>query len=436
MIAKIRQLLIQLGQEHLFEGVAQLDSSQLQLFLAQLEKFTPALSMQQKNSLKQSKPTVQATPLRHAEKSGSLQDHQSGEALLAQGKVGCLILAGGQGSRLRADVPKGTISVSPIQGKSLFQIFCERVKAASEWYKQPLPLCVMTSPLNHRQTIHFFQEHSNFGLLPSQLAFFEQQMLPLIDDQGLWFLEEPGRIAEGPDGNGHALRRFYESGLWEKFRAQGVEYLNIIVVDNALADPFDAELFDFAQRTGADVALKAVERLSPEEKMGVLAECSGKLKLIEYSELPSEASSFRLSNTGLFCISMAFIRQLHQVELPLHLARKTAKSLLPKSSIWKCERFIFDLFDYAQNPQVLVYPREKIYAPLKNATGDKSLETVKQALYAHYRETYYILTGRLPLVDEFELSPAFYYPSEELKRALSQHSLSNKSYIEFTKHKL
>jgi UDP-N-acetylglucosamine/UDP-N-acetylgalactosamine diphosphorylase len=266
-------------------------------------------------------------------------------------------------------------------------------------------------------------------------------MLPFIDDRGRWLLEEPGKIAEGPDGNGHALRLFYESGLWEKWRAQGIEHLNIIVVDNALADPFDPEFIGFAHRTAADVALKAVARLSKDEKMGVIAERDKKLKLIEYSELTGSGSKqFTLSNTGLFCMSMEFIRHLYQdlaVELPLHLARKTASVLLgtskgcfqEKAYVWKCERFIFDLFDYARTSSVLVCPREKIYAPLKNATGDKDLESVRQALFSHYRDLYQSITGRLPSANEFELAPAFYYPSVELKQKLSQLSLSDKEYV-------
>ncbi len=241
----------------------------------------------------------------------------------------------------------------------------------------------MTSGLNHAQTIDFFEKHGSFGLDPSQLSFFEQGMLPFLDDHGDWLLEKPGKIAEGPDGNGHALRLFFETGIWEKWKEAGIEYLHVIFVDNALADPFDPEFVGLTARTGADAALKAVERLCADEKMGVLVKREGRLKVIEYSEIPSDASPYTLSSTGMFCIAMPFIQRLCQemnADFPLHLARKTAKVAKGDVHIWKCERFIFDLLDYARSSAVLVCPREKIYSPLKNATGEKSLETVRKAL--------------------------------------------------------
>jgi UDP-N-acetylglucosamine pyrophosphorylase len=104
-----------------------------------------------------------------------------------------------------------------------------------------------------------------------------------------------------------------------------------------------------------------------------------------------------------------------------------------EAQIWKCERFIFDLLDYARASAVLVYPREKIYAPLKNASGEKSVETVKEALLCHYRQVYQALTGCVPLVSTFELDPAFYYPSEELKKRLREHSLRDQEYVAATR---
>jgi UDP-N-acetylglucosamine/UDP-N-acetylgalactosamine diphosphorylase len=122
---------------------------------------------------------------------------------------------------------------------------------------------------------------------------------------------------------------------------------------------------------------------------------------------------------------------------PLHLARKKAKVLLGTSKgyvqdiaqVWKCERFIFDLFDHARKSGALVCSREKIYAPLKNSSGDRSIETVKQALLLHDREIYRALTGLLPSVSAFELDPAFYYPSEELKQKLLEFDLSDRDYV-------
>jgi UDP-N-acetylglucosamine/UDP-N-acetylgalactosamine diphosphorylase len=431
---KIRDALHRLGQLQLLTGIETFSFNQLKSFLAQLQKYDPSLAKKQKELLLYPQKQLDRAdaPCSNFESRGNPQDHLRGEELMRQGKVGCLILAGGQGTRLGFDGPKGLVPVTPIKGKSLFQLFSERARAASVWAGKKLPLCIMTSALNHAQTLSYFQMHHHFGLDRSQLAFFEQEMLPFMDDYGNWLLERPGVIAEGPDGNGHALRLFFETGIWEKWSQAGIEYLNLIFVDNPLADPFDPEFTGFTARTGVDAALKAVQRLFPNERMGVLAERQGKLKVIEYSEIPVDTAPFTLSSTGMFCISMAFIQHLCQEvkpDFPLHLARRTAKVLLSTSKAHIQQRFIFDLLDYARSSALLVCPREKIYSPLKNATGEKSLETVKQALLLHDQETYHALTGLIPPAEEFELDPAYYYPSDLLKQKLRTLSLPHKGYI-------
>lgn len=398
--SKIRDIIHQIEQLHLLAGIDALCVDELQSFLKQLQKYDSCLFFEQKALISGKDKTDHSNslPCSKFERSGNPEDRLRGEVLLREGKVGCLILAGGQGTRLGFNGPKGAVPVTPIKRKSLFQIFCERTKVAGQIAGKKLPLCIMTSQLNHAQTLDFFKSHDFFGLEPSQVSFFEQEMLPFLDDSGNWLLEKPGKIAEGPDGNGHALRLFYENGIWKKWKESGVEYLNAIFVDNPLADPFDPEFVGLTERTGVDAALKAVERLSPDEKMGVLGENQGKLKVIEYFEIPSDSSGFTLSSTGMFCISMQFIQHLceeSQALMPLHLSSKSAhvlpidQSIPQPVNVWKCERFIFDLLNHVRSSTVLVCPREKVYAPLKNACGDKSLETVQKALLSHDQEIYH-----------------------------------------------
>jgi UDP-N-acetylglucosamine/UDP-N-acetylgalactosamine diphosphorylase len=374
------------GQPQLLAGIQRLPPLELASFLKQVENYGGALAKQQKELVLAPRTFshLEGAPYDRFARSGNVEDGLRGQALVREGKVGCLILAGGQGTRLGVDGPKGAV---PILGeKSLFQLFCERTQEASLGAKKRLPLCIMTSACNHLQTVDFFKTHHFFGLDPAQVSFFVQGMLPLLDDCGDWMLERPGKIAEGPDGNGHALRLFVETGIWAEWRAQGIEYLNVIFVDNALADPFDFEFVGFTARKEVDAALKAVDRLFQEEKMGALVQREGAFRVVEYSEISKSSFPLTLSSTGMFCIAMEFIAHVFSEEFPLHLARKSAQVLVSdvqaKRDVWKCERFLFDLLNHTRSSAVLVYPRDKIYAPLKNATGESSFETVRKALSA------------------------------------------------------
>lgn len=434
---QITDVLHSLGQSQLIGSIQELSPEELEVLWAQLQKYDPDLAKRQRGLLASSTTTTDYSPWEEFTESGNDQDRLRGEALIKEGKVGCLILAGGQGTRFGYAGPKGAVPVTAIKGKSCFQLFSERCKAAGVWTGKKLPLSIMTSPSNHVQTVEVFKSNSYFGLDGEQVSFFEQGELPFMDDCGNWLLEKNGKILEGPDGNGHALHLFFQTGIWEQWKRFGIEYLNVIFVDNPLADPFDPEFVGFTERSRADAALKAIRRLVPDEKMGALAESGGKLKVIEYSEIPLGSSPFNFSSTGMFCIRMDFIEHLCKEsapEFPLHLARKMAKVFDGASEhpikIWKCERFLFDLLDYVQRSAVLVCPREKIYAPLKNASGDKSLETVRQALLLHDKQQYLALTGKIAPVDEFELDPAFYYPSKTLSQSLKEFTLLNKSYVE------
>lgn len=375
---QVRDLLYDLDQAQLAFGLEQLTFFELQAFLQQIQKYTPSLVNNLRHLLvSQKNPNnLDLQPCTHFTRSGDPQNALFGEELIRQKKVGCLILAGGQGTRLGFNGPKGIMPI--LNEKSLFHLLCMRAKDKG-------PLCIMTSPCNHAQTVDFFAHHQDFAI--SELFFFQQEMLPFLDNHGNWMLEKPGLIAEGPDGNGHALHLFFQRGIWQQFSDLGITHLNVIFVDNALADPFDAEFIGLTAKSQSDVGIKVIDRIAHDQSMGALVEKNGKLKVIEYSELPPSFPA-TFSHTGMFCLPMSFIQKLSQYEFPLHLARKTAKILLGTAKgttqeiaqVWKCERFLFDLLDYATSTTLFVCPRENIYAPLKNARGDKSLETVREAI--------------------------------------------------------
>ena len=355
-----------------------------------------------------------------------------GQQLIQKGELGCLLLAGGQGTRLKASGPKGCYPISVIQNKSLFQLIIEKVKAASELAGIPMNIAIMTSPENDKDTQQFFESNDFFGLKRDQIEFFVQKTLPLLNEEGLLFLETPSKVASGPDGNGYCISHFVKTGIWDKWNQKGVKYVNVIPVDNPLADPFDAEFLGFHVDRQADISFKCAEKKDPHEKVGLLVKIDGQSKVIEYSEMPdSEKELVRenkqlkhcCANLGLICFSMSFIKQMSDENrfLPLHKAWKTAKFLNEKGETetskepisWKFEAFIFDWLNYTSKVAALLYPREVCFAPLKNFSGPDSPETVKQALYLRDRQVLENITGVKAPEFLFELPMEFYYPSQD-----------------------
>ncbi len=339
-------------------------------------------------------------PIREYDEIGTLSWKKKGQILLKEGKIGCLLIAGGQATRLNFEGPKGTFPISLIRKKSLFQFFSEKIVAASRLFGHAFPLAIMTSPQNDAETRAFFEKHNFFGL--ENVSFFCQEQLPLLDAKG----EVAG---EGPDGNGAALSLFYRSGIWKEWQGQGIELVNFFLIDNPLADPLDPELIGYHTTQEAEVTIKATKRLSPDEKVGILVEETGKIAVKEYSET---SENYPLANLSLFCFSMAFIEKIRDVSLPLHIAEKE----YPQGKLYKFERFIFDLLPYSNRTKILVYPREKCFAPLKSL---QDLEAVQSALLKYDKARFEEITGDSPPDSEIELAPEFYYVLKEPRELLS-----------------
>lgn len=345
-----------------------------------------------------------------------------GQQLISEGKVACLILAGGQGTRLGASQPKALFEITPIRKKTLLQLLCEKTAAASAAYKVPLQIGVMTSPLNHAAIETYLKENSYFGLAATQVHLFMQDMAPFLNDEGNWFSDATGQLAAGPDGNGHALRKLMQSGIGKLWKEQGVESVIVLPIDNPLADPFDAALCGYHALTNQEATLKAMERQDPSEKVGVIVRREGKICVQEYSELPENFDG-PLAHIGLFCFSLSFIERMESIELPWHLARKKYADQM----IWKFERFLFDVLAYSERTGILVYPREDVYAPLKNLEGPHSLKTVQTAMAAFERRL--ISQWMQVPTDVFELDPAFYYLTADFKSQLEGKNFSLSDYI-------
>lgn len=437
-----------INEEHLLKYWNNLPFTYQQQLLNQIEQLDIQIFQKQQTMLHHPSSIEQQKiePYRDAAFSGNHEDFLEGKRLIEKGKTGCILVAGGQGTRLRFDGPKGMFPVTRIKHKSLFQIFAEKVVAASKQANFPLPLAIMTSPINDAITREFFATNGNFGLLKEQLYFFSQKALPFLDIDGHMFLSSPHSIAEGPNGNGYALRYFFESGIWQFWSELGIEYINLVPIDNPLANPYDAELFGYHTRTGAEITLKSILRKEPQEKVGLIVKLEGKPAVIEYTELPMQERSARttegglkhnIANISLFCLSMDFVKHVSDKPLPLHANFKTAQYIDEQGiterplepNAWKFETFIFDYLPFAKQIECLVYPRKECFAPLKNAEGPSSLGSVQEAIQESDLRIVKEFSESEPPNIPFELAQDFYYPTPYLLSVWKDRPFPNIPYI-------
>lgn len=456
MIQLYKQLqshLARIHQQHLLAYWDQLSTQEKKKLAEQIYSINLSLFLRQKNVMLSRDHQIQTGFDRFEDfvQSGNRERRQIGKTLIAEGKVGTLILAGGQGTRLGFKGPKGMFPISLIKNKTLFQIFAEKIVAAGAQAGTSLQLGIMTSRENDAQIRQFFRENNFFKLKQSQTDFFIQGELPFLDKNGDLFLKDKGEIAFGPNGNGFCLKHFFDSGLWDQWLSRGIEMVNVILIDNPLADPFDAELVALHHQTNAEMTLKCTEREDPQEKVGIIVKNRRhQIRICEYTDMALEEQlerspdghlKHRCANLSLFCFSMPFIAKTAQMAdsgMPLHTAWKIAtyldregNSIRPcQPNVWKFESFIFDVLPFSHRVKVILYPRSECFAPLKNAAGIDSPETVRQALLKRDKELFCEITGTSSFEKKIELSADFYYPTENLLKKWKGKSLPDADYIE------
>lgn len=321
--------------------------------------------------------------------------------------MGALVLAGGMGTRLGYDHPKGCYPFSPEKKKSLFQIVSEKCIAASKKRGEKLFIAFMTSPENDLETRKFFHDHNRFGLDRDQLFFFAQGHLPLLSEEG-----KPLEIM-GASGNGDVFKKFKTSGVLNAWKEKGVEHVNVIPIDNPLADPYDEKLLQSHMLNGDEVTIKCIQRTSPDEKVGILIPEGKSYKVIEYSEATQEMKEamdqYPLANLSLFIVSMPFMEKMADINLPTHTARKKLSNEEEADWILKKETFIFDMLPFAEKVSTLVYLREDCFAPVKNKEGKDSVETARKLVYNYEKKLFERLYQKPMPPYPFEIPIADYY---------------------------
>lgn len=326
----------------------------------------------------------------------------AGEALLRAGKIAAFVVAGGQGSRLGFEGPKGCYPAGAVTEKPLFQIFAEQLLAAHRRFGKPVSWYIMTSPLNHAATEAFFEQHNFFGLSPADVVFLQQGVMPSFDIKtGKILLASRSEIATNPDGHGGSITALHRSGALADMKRRGIEHLSYFQVDNPhvkIIDPVFIGLHAAAPDSSAEMSSKMLPKASASEKVGVFCVVDGRLDMIEYSDLPAELAGatnpdgtlkFIAGNPAIHILAVKFVEKLTSggAELPYHRAEKkipaidlrTGELVAPTANNGvKLEKFVFDALQRAEKSLVFETDRLEEFAPIKNATGADSVESSKK----------------------------------------------------------
>lgn len=321
-----------------------------------------------------------------------------GADLFREGRVAFFTVAGGQGTRLGFDGPKGAYPLIPGTGKTLFAWHAEKVLAASRRYGRDVPWVLMVSETNEEETRRHFDDDGWYGL-GDRVRLVKQRMLPAVDATGRILLASPGRIALSPNGHGGSLEALDRGGALDWLAGRGVELVSYFQVDNPLLDAADLAFLGHHRLAGAEMSAKVVMKNDPLERAGVVVTVDGRPGVVEYSELPEELAratladgrlKFGLANIAAHAFSLDFLMRMKDAGLPYHTAVKTVATVddagAPiEMSGHKFETFVFDAIPLANRFNVFLTERWEDFAPLKNAEGDDSPETVRAALVERVR---------------------------------------------------
>ncbi len=400
----LQQRLRRFGQEHVLAFWDRLDDTQRRELLGQLANLDLEGLRQlyarkdQKTALLDPAKIQPIAPVDPGQ--ANPQQKQLGEEAFRAGQVAMLVVAGGQGSRLGFEYPKGMCPIGPVTHKSLFQIHAEKVLALRRRYGAAVPFLIMTSPATHQETVDFFGQQQFFGLPADDVWFFTQGTMPALDlATGKLLLESPGQLFLSPNGHGGTLTALAESGLLARLRKRGFRTLFYFQVDNPLIQLGDLAFLGMHLAGRADVSSKVIPKEVPEEKLGLFVLIDGRLAIIEYSDIPKDLAAARdgqgrlrlwAGNPAIHLFAVDFLERVlcEGPGLPWHVAKKKVpcldgqgRPLDPKvENALKFEMFIFDVLPLAERWTVAPTSRREEFEPVKNPTGPESPASVRAAL--------------------------------------------------------
>jgi len=410
--SRLRRIVDSQGQQHVFRFWDQLGTPQREQLLSELDSldFEEVSRLIQQHikgnesghgvSHPEPSPYIRL-PQTEEERHRHQEAWEQGVEAVRQGRVAAFLVAGGQGTRLGYDGPKGCFPIGPLSNKTLFQLFAEKILATCRRYGAVVPWYIMTSRDNDEISRRFFEEHDYFGLPRENVLFFRQGMMPAVDQDGLLLMDSPHSLALTPDGHGGAIRALKRSGALDDMARRGVAYISHFQVDNVLVQPIDPVFIGFHVQTGSQMSSRMVKKRSPDERVGNFCLVDGRLHVIEYSDMRPELAErrrpdgslyFEAGNVAIHIYDVDFVSQLNQrgYELPFHRAWKKvpfvndlSHRIRPRQpNANKFEMFVFDALPAARRTMILEGARESIFGPVKNARGEDSVETAQHDMTA------------------------------------------------------
>lgn len=388
------------GQEHVLKYYEELDESKKKELLAQIEATDFSVtSLCGEGSKEVAKGTI--SPLAAMQLS-EIEEHKDefkelGIDAIKQGKVGAVLLAGGMGTRLGSDDPKGMYNIGITKDVYIFERLINNlmdvVRESSTW----IHLFIMTSDKNHEATTRFFKEHDYFGYNEQYVTFFMQEMAPAADYTGKVYMEDKGKIATSPNGNGGWFTSMAKWGVLDIVKKAGIEWLNIFAVDNVLQRIADPVFIGATIANNAAVGSKVVKKAAPDEKVGVMCLEDGRPSIVEYYELTDELMNAKdengdpAYNFGVilnYLFKVCDLEEIMNKNMPLHIVEKkipymneAGEFINPdKPNGYKFETLVLDMIHLLDSCLPFEVVRNKEFAPIKNKTGVDSVESARELL--------------------------------------------------------
>lgn len=394
------QKLTQVGQQHLLKYYDEISDQQKEQLLRQIEQLDLSLLELMSDGAKEN-PKGKLEPL-GAVTLDEIEDRKEeyekiGIEAIKACKIGAVLLAGGQGTRLGLDKPKGMLNVGMNKELYLFEQLVnnlmEVVKKAGAW----VPLLIMTSEKNNADTTTFFEEHDYFGYNKEYVFFFVQKMAPSVSYDGKIYMEDKAKLSASPNGNGGWFSSLVEAGLLDKMEELGVEWLNVFAVDNVLQKIADPVFAGATIEAGCVCGAKVVAKADPNERVGVLCLEDGKPSIVEYYEMTDEIIHSRdaegklLYNYGVILNYLFEIKTLTRImneNMPIHIVEKKipymdeeGKQIKPEEpNGYKFETLVLDMIHMMDNCLSFEVERKREFAPIKNRTGVDSLDSARELM--------------------------------------------------------